>query len=262
MTARRSPRVSRLIDHSDQSVTDMTIRIGTSGWHYAHWVGPFYPPDLPSEKMLSFYATEFETVEVNNSFYRLPKAKTLFAWRDGTPDSFTFAFKASRYITHMKRLREADGPLTNMIDHAHSLDPKLGPILFQLPPKWRVDAERLRQFLGLIPKHIRVAFEFRDPSWFVDGVFEMLRHSGSAFCIYDFSGSTSPLMLTSDLVYIRLHGPDGPYRGLYDAAALSTWAEHISDWHARGRDVYCFFDNDERGYAAQNARELKNLLIT
>jgi len=239
----------------------MTIRIGTSGWHYGHWVGPFYPPGLPSRGLLSFYSAEFDTVEVNNSFYRLPGIETLLAWTKGTPDSFTFVFKASRYITHMKKLRGAEDALTTMIDRAHFLGFKLGPILFQLPPRWRVDAERLGHFLRLIPKPIQVAVEFRDPSWFVDDVYDVLRQTGSGFCIYDLAGSTSPAVVTSDLVYIRLHGPDGPYRGLYDAAALSTWAERISTWHAEGKDIYCFFDNDEHGYAVQNARELKTLLF-
>ena len=239
----------------------MSIRIGTSGWHYGHWVGPFYPPDQPSAGLLSFYSVEFDTVEVNNSFYRLPQIETLLAWKEGTPDSFTFAFKASRYLTHMKKLRGIEDALTTMIDRARLLGSKLGPILFQLPPRWRVDAERLGQFLRLIPQPLRVAVEFRDPSWFADDTYDVLRKSEAGFCIYDLAGSTSPTVVTSDLVYVRLHGPYGPYQGLYDAGTLSIWAERISIWHAEGKDVYCFFDNDERGYAVQNARELKTLLF-
>jgi uncharacterized protein YecE (DUF72 family) len=212
--------------------------------------------------MLSFYSADFDTVEVNNSFYRLPESKTLLAWKEGTPESFTFAFKASRYITHMKKLKGTEDALATMIDRARFLGLKLGPILFQLPPRWRVDIERLGQFLGLIPTDVQAAVEFRDPSWFLDGVYESLRENGAGFCIYDFSGSTSPVVETSNLVYVRLHGPDGPYRGLYDAGRLSRWAERISSWHAEGKDVYCFFDNDERGYAARNARELKTLLLS
>jgi uncharacterized protein YecE (DUF72 family) len=238
----------------------MTIRIGTSGWHYAHWVGPFYPPGLPRDKMLSFYSAEFEAVEVNSSFYRLPSAEALLAWRESTPHSFTFTLKASRYITHMKKLRGTEDALANLLDRARTLAPKLGPILFQLPPKWRVDIERLRGFLAQIPGSVQAAFEFRDLSWMVDDVYDVLRESGSGFCIYDLSGSISPMVVTSDLVYLRLHGPDGPYRGRYDTGTLSSWAERISAWHGEGKNVFCYFDNDEGGFAVRNARELKALL--
>ncbi len=240
----------------------MTIFIGTSGWHYRHWIGPFYPDDLPPERMLRFYSAEFGAVEINSSFYRLPEMATLLAWKEATPDRFVFAFKASRYLTHMKKLADAGGALATMLERARLLGPQLGPVLFQLPPKWRVDVNRLRQFLAILPEDLRVAFEFRDPAWFSDAVYESLRDSGAGFCIYDLGGTTSPQILTADLAYVRLHGPGGPYQGLYNSAALSGWAESISAWNAEGRDVYCFFDNDEHGYATRNARELKTLLAS
>jgi uncharacterized protein YecE (DUF72 family) len=238
----------------------MTIFIGTSGWHYGHWRGPFYPDDLTPEQMLRFYSTQFEAVEVNSSFYRLPQRATLLVWKEATPDCFVFAFKASRYLTHMKKLTDAGDALAAMLERARVLGPKLGPVLFQLPPRWRVDVDRLRQFLAILPRDIRAAFEFRDPSWFSDAVYESLRESAAGFCIYDLGGTTSRQIVTSDLAYVRLHGPGGPYQGLYDTGTLSNWADSISAWNAEGRDVYCFFDNDEHGYATRNARELRALL--
>jgi uncharacterized protein YecE (DUF72 family) len=199
-------------------------------------------------------------VEVNSSFYRLPERATLLAWKEDTPDRFVFAFKASRYLTHMKKLADARDALATMLEQARVLGPKLGPVLFQLPPRWQVDLGRLGQFLAILPKDIRAAFEFRDPSWFSDAVYESLRDFGAGFCIYDLGGTTSPQILTADLAYVRLHGPSGPYRGLYDTGTLSNWADSMSAWNAEGRDVYCFFDNDEHGYATHNARELQALL--
>ncbi len=240
----------------------MTIFIGTSGWHYRHWIGPFYPDDLPPDRMLRFYSAEFGTVEVNSSFYRLPEKRTVLAWKEATPDRFMFAFKASRYLTHMKKLTDAEDALATMLERARVLRPKLGPVLFQLPPRWRVDVDRLRQFLEIVPTDLRVAFEFRDPSWFSDAVYESLREFGAGLCVYDLGGTASPLIVTADLAYVRLHGPGGPYQGLYDTGTLSNWADSMSAWNAEGRDVYCFFDNDEQGYAARNARELKTLLAS
>ena len=160
----------------------------------------------------------------------------------------------------MKKLADPEDALATMIERARVLGSKLGPILFQLPPRWHVNNDRLRRLLQLVPEHVRVAFEFRDASWFVDSVYETLREFGAGFCMYDLAGSMSPTVVTADLVYLRLHGPGGPYQGLYDTGTLSAWAERISGWHAEGRDVYCFFDNDEHGYAVRNARELKALL--
>ncbi len=238
----------------------MSIHIGTSGWHYKHWVGPFYPEGLRSEQMLGYYGGEFGAVEINNSFYRLPDHEILATWRDSTPDAFVFAYKASRYITHMKKLHNAGAALEKMVAGARVLGDKLGPILFQLPPKWRVDADRLEAFLRLIPEDLRTGFEFRDPSWFVADVYRLLRRHRAAFCIYELEGTRSPNEVTADFVYVRLHGPDGTYKGSYSTQDLSGWAGAISSWVRTGKDVYCFFDNDDRGYAAANARELKEML--
>ena len=160
----------------------------------------------------------------------------------------------------MKKLHNAGAALEKMVAGARVLGDKLGPILFQLPPKWRVDADRLEAFLRLIPEDLRVGFEFRDPSWFVADVYRLLRRHQAAFCIYELEGTRSPNEVTADFVYVRLHGPDGAYKGSYSTQDLSGWAGAISSWVRTGKDVYCFFDNDDRGYAAANARELKEML--
>ena len=238
----------------------MSVYIGTSGWRYRHWVGPFYPKALPAQDMLGFYSREFGAVEINSSFYGQPDERTLADWRGATPDRFRFAFKANRYITHMKKLKDVGEALDKMITGARVLGDKLGPVLLQLPPRWRVDTRRLEAFLSEFPADLAIAFEFRDASWFTDEVYEKLRRRRAAFCIYDLGGKKSPCAVTSDVVYVRLHGPDDVYVGSYGTEDLGRWAGAISTWDREGRDVWCFFNNDEHGYAVQNARELKRLL--
>lgn len=232
------------------------IHIGTSGWHYGHWKGPFYPGDLADDAMLRFYAGHFGTVEVNNSFYRMPGKKMLAHWRDSVPDDFIFAVKASRYITHMKKLGDAKKPLSRFLAAVETLGEKLGPVLFQLPPRWHVNMGRLLSFLELLPKDYRFAFEFRDPSWFSPEVYAALSDSGAAFCIYDLGGTLSPQEITSDIVYIRLHGPAGPYSGGYETPVLADWARVFSAWAKKGKEIYCYFDNDEAGHAPDDASRL------
>jgi uncharacterized protein YecE (DUF72 family) len=236
------------------------IHVGTSGWQYKSWVGGFYPAGFPAERMLAFYAREFATVEINNSFYRLPAEETLRRWAEATPPGFIFAFKGSRYLTHWRKLTDPAEPLDLLLRRADLLGSKLGPILFQLPPRWRVNVERLRSFLALLPRGDRFVFEFRDSSWFTPPIYEALRETGTAFCVYEFGDFRSPVDVTADFAYVRLHGPAGPYSGRYDRAALESWAGRIRTWEAEGRDTYCYFDNDEQGYAVQNARELKGML--
>ncbi len=235
------------------------IRIGTSGWHYAHWKKTFYPESLAEEEWLPYYAERFGAVEINNSFYKLPEETTLAHWRDSVPDDFLFAVKASRYITHMKKLRDPDASTEALFERIGVLDGKLGPVLFQLPPRWKRNAKRLEAFLAALPGTGRFAFEFRDPSWFHEDSYELLRRFGAAFCIYELDGRTSPCETTADFVYLRLHGPGGAYRGLYGSERLSPWHEKISSWSQDGRTVYCFFDNDEAGYAVRDARTLLSL---
>ena len=233
------------------------VHIGTSGWHYKHWKGSFYPKDLSEGDFLGYYAQCFHTAEINNTFYQLPEKEAVDQWRDMAPKDFICSVKASRYITHMKKLKDPEQSLSNFMDRIERLGDKLGPILFQLPPRWRVNLERLESFLKVLPEGHRYAFEFRDPSWFDEKVSEALKSKGAAFCVYDLEGRQSPQLLTGDFVYIRLHGPDGAYQGRYDEKTLSDWAESFSDWAGQNKEVYCYFDNDEKGYAVQNALALQ-----
>jgi uncharacterized protein YecE (DUF72 family) len=236
------------------------IHIGTSGWHYQHWRGPFYPQDLPAQHYLRYYAQHFSTVEINNTFYRMPDKKTLVLWREAVPDDFLFALKAGRYITHMKKLKDASKPLRTFLEAVGALGGKMGPVLFQLPPHWKLNKERLFQFLMVLPEKGRYVFEFRDSSWFTEEVYAALRDAGVAFCIYHLAGRLSPAIITADFVYVRLHGPGLAYQGQYSEKVLAAWAEVFSAWSRRGMDVYCYFDNDQAGYAAQDALRLQALV--
>ncbi len=237
-----------------------SVRIGTSGWSYDHWKGPFYPADVAAHDLLGHYARSFDTAEINNSFYRLPERKTLRSWLDAVPDGFVFSAKASRYITHQKKLKDPRQSTRKFLRRIAVLGDALGPILFQLPPRWSFNEERLAQFLGTLPGRHRYTFELRDPSWINDAALALLADHGAAFCIYELDGFVSPLEVTADFVYVRLHGPGGPYQGSYSTRALRRWAQRISEWRSDGLAVYCYFDNDENGYAPLNAAELASML--
>lgn len=236
------------------------IHLGTSGWHYAHWVGPFYPKGMALDDALAYYGRHFATAEINNTFYQLPKTATFTKWREATPRDFVFACKASRYITHMKKLKDPAASTASFFDAVQCLGGKLGPILFQLPPRWTVDPDRLQRFLEALPRGYRYAFEFRDRSWFTEDLRGVLQAHDAACCVYDLDGWRSPTWVTADFAYVRLHGPDGPYRGQYDGRTLAGWARRIDGWRRDGLDVYCYFDNDEAGYAATDALRLSTML--
>jgi uncharacterized protein YecE (DUF72 family) len=233
------------------------IHIGTSGWHYEHWEGPFYPDTVAKRDYLAYYIKHLSTVEVNNTFYQLPEEGTLINWRDTVPEDFVFAVKASRYITHMKKLKDPQEPVTTFLGRIDALGDNLGPILFQLPPRWYFNRERLASFLEVLPSGQRYAFELRDPDWLNEQAYQILAEHNAALCIYDFKGRQAPKKVTADFVYVRLHGPNGAYQGKYSAEALTGWAEDMSRWQHQGKDVYCYFDNDQAGYAVQNALELQ-----
>jgi len=245
---------------NDTKMSKKRIHIGTSGWHYAHWKGPFYPEDFASERFLSWYADRFSTVEVNNTFYKVPEEKTLRGWKKSVSPDFIFSVKASRYITHMKKLKDSRKPVANFLDQIQVLGDKIGPVLFQLPPNWKVNPGRLKAFLDCLPGERRYAFEFRDPSWFDKRVYNLLERKGAAFCIYDFDRRQSPKEITSDFVYIRLHGPDGAYKGQYSTQCLDGWAGALSAWIGEVDEVFCYFDNDQEGFAAQDAMKLQKML--
>jgi uncharacterized protein YecE (DUF72 family) len=236
------------------------IRIGTSGWSYPHWRGIYYPDDLPGGHELAYYVGQFGSVEINSTFYRLPARSTLERWRERAPDDFVFAVKASRYITHMKKLRDPKPGTSRFLERIDVLGRKLGPLLFQLPPKWRFNEERLAGFLESLPAGRRYAFEFRDRSWLEKPCFALLERHGAALCVYDLAGYTSPTVITADFAYVRLHGPGAAYEGCYDKRTLSGWARAFSAWSSKGLDVYCYFDNDQAAYAARNALTLKAML--
>lgn len=236
------------------------VRIGTSGWHYKHWKGNFYPEDLPASKMLGFYMQRFDTVEINNSFYKLPSKDALAAWRDAAPREFLFAAKGSRFLTHMKKLKDPEAGVARFMEHIEVLGSKLGPILFQLPPFWTANVERLDHFLHVLPRRRRYGFEFRNLTWHTQEVYDVLRRYNAAFCIWELAGQRSPIELTADWTYVRLHGPEGPYQGSYHHDALVQWAGQIRKWKRRLRAVYIYFDNDQEGFAPRNASELRQLV--
>jgi uncharacterized protein YecE (DUF72 family) len=236
-----------------------TLRIGTSGWHYASWRGPFYPPDAKPKELLAFYSRRFDTTELNNTFYRLPSEKALAAWRDGTPEDFLFAWKASRMITHMKRLKDVEENIAFVFDRMDALGEKFGPVLFQLPPSLKADAERrerLARCLALLPKNRRHTFEFRDPSWYEPALLDLLRDHDVALCLSDHEAAPAPWEATASFVYIRAHGSEGRYAGHYDTETLRRWSEAIAAWRRNGQDVYVYFDNDIKAAAPGDAEAL------
>ena len=236
------------------------IYIGTSGWHYKHWKGLFYPAGMQARDYLDHYLRYFHTVEINNSFYRLPAYETFANWRASVPEGFVFAVKANRYITHMKKLKDPQQSFGNFMQQVVALEEKLGPILFQLPPRWHCDPARLQQFLEALPAGLQYTFEFRDPTWYNEAVYDLLRQHQAAFCIYDLEQQQSPVMVTAGFVYIRLHGPEGRYNGSYSDEVLASWATAARSWQQQGRSVYIYFDNDIGGHSVADAQRLQNLV--
>ncbi|HEX8411478.1 MAG TPA: DUF72 domain-containing protein [Thermoanaerobaculia bacterium] len=237
------------------------IRIGTSGYHYKHWLGTYYPEGMKANQMLAHYLRDFDTVELNNTFYQLPNESTFDAWRDNTPRDFLYAVKGSRFITHMIKLKDAQRGLTNFMPRAERLGPKLGPILWQLPPHWKVNVERLEEFLSLLPEKHRYTFELRNATWMTDEVLEVLKKHNAAFCIYELAGYQSPIEITADWTYIRLHGPTSfKYQGSYSDEQLAEWADRIRAWSRKMKAIYVYFDNDDSAYAVYNAIALKRMV--
>ncbi|GGE26915.1 hypothetical protein GCM10007276_00060 [Agaricicola taiwanensis] len=236
------------------------IRIGCSGWHYTGWRGLFYPEKMPTKDFLAYYGQCFSTTELNNPFYRLPKAQTAAAWREGTPEGFLFAWKASRYLTHLKRLKDPEEPLSRMMGVAGHLKEKLGPILVQLPPSMKVDRERLARFLGALPKGQRFTLEFRHPSWYEAEVFDLLSDHDVALCLSDHADAPAPWEVTASFVYVRGHGPGGRYYGHYSDETLKQWGDDVGRWRSGRRDVFVYFDNDQKTAAPKDARKLMDIV--
>ena len=236
------------------------VFVGTSGWHYRHWLGPFYPNGLSTDEMLAYYAERFGTVEVNCTFYRLPAAEAVAGWHDAVREGFTFSVKASRYLTHMKKLKDPEQPIEALFERLAPLRDKLGPILFQLPPHWHRDAERLAGLLSALPAGRRYAFEFRDPTWFAPEVYRLLSEHGAALCLYDRFGERTPLECTAGFVYLRMHGPAGGMERPYSDRELAAWAGAIGDWLSGGVDVYVYLNNDPLGHAPHDAARLAGMV--
>ncbi len=236
------------------------VHIGTSGWNYKHWLGPFYPEKMRVADMLRFYAEHFDTVEINATHYHLPSFKTLDSWRETVTDDFVFAVKASRYITHMKKLKAPRTSTKKFFVRVKRLEEKLGPILFQLPPRWHVNVERLERFLSALPTEYSYTFEFRDQSWNTKEVYDLLGKHKVALCFYHQTGYDSPMEITADFVYIRLHGTESKYGGSYPSTVLKEWAQRINRWRKDSKTVYFYFNNDPEGHAVKNAKTLQELV--
>ncbi len=235
------------------------LLVGTSGWNYPHWRTRFYPRDVAVSAWLGYYARHFPTVEVNNTFYRLPDARVFRAWQRAVPRSFVFAVKASRFITHIRRLRLSRAPVRRLLTRARPLGRARRPILFQLPPAFARDDVRLAGLLASLPAGPRYAIEFRHVSWPCDAVYELLRRRRVACCVSHGPGIPLRLVRTAPFVYARFHGPGGIGAGCYTDAALRRWAGRLRDLCGDG-GAYVYFNNDQEGYAVANAARLAELL--
>ena len=239
------------------------LRIGCSGFSYRHWKGVFYPADVPAKQWLKYYATVFSTVELNVTFYRLPLARTFDRWYEETPPGFRFAVKGSRLITHRKRLRDPREALALFFERALRLREKLAVVLWQFPPSFGIDIDRLTEFLGLLKEvPVRNAFEFRNERWITEEVEGVLRNEGAAYCLADRPEFLDDLPPTAGFVYLRRHGAEGSYAGRYSRKELEKDAERIRSFLKGGRDVFVYFNNDAFGYAPANARELAEIVGT
>ncbi len=236
------------------------VYIGTSGWQYPDFSELFYPRGVEKNEQLTYYSRKFNSVEINNTFYHLPKEDSVKRWYEQVAEKFVFSIKASRYITHMKNLMDPEETLPNFYERIGTLRDKCGPILFQLPPRWQINQTRFAQFLQHLPKENRHVFEFRNPTWLKDDIYDLLEKHRAAFCIYDINYKLSPLITTTDFVYIRLHGPGKAYQDPYDLESLKQWGNRIQAWLESDLDVYCYFDNTYQGHAWENARNLQSII--
>jgi uncharacterized protein YecE (DUF72 family) len=235
--------------------------IGTSGWNYKHWSnGVFYPRGLKPAQWLEFFVRHFNTVEINNSFYRLPRPAVFEKWRSQAPKNFIFAVKASRFVTHIKRLKDPEEPLNLFFSHAKHLGKSLGPVLFQLPPRFQVNLERLEVFLKALKRRSRYAIEVRDETWLAPDVFELLRRFRVALCLADWQDLHVTGPVTADFVYVRRH--HGPLNGNYGKRHLNRDVRQIQEWLGKGLDVYVYFNNDLHGNAVRNAAYIRERLRT
>jgi uncharacterized protein YecE (DUF72 family) len=238
------------------------IIIGTSGFYYADWKGIFYPENLAKAHFFDYYTTQFRTVELNATFYHLPRVKTVQHWYDAAPDDFLFALKAHREITHYKKLKDAKSSLYRYLHLVKPLKPKIAAILFQLPPSLKIDLNLLAEFLAILPSGYRFAFEFRHTSWQEQAVYDLLKAHQAAFCLNDFGKREIEPIITSNFTYMRLHGPDGRYGGSYSDESLQRYANMLIKLAHHQKLLFVYFNNDTEGYAVENARKLQQLIHT
>ena len=234
--------------------------VGCSGWQYKHWRGDFYPVEVPQTRWFEHYAARFGTVEINNSFYRLPEQATFAAWARRAPPGFVFAVKASRFLTHMKKLKDPEEPIERLFSRMRALGGHLGPVLYQLPPGWTVDVERFARFLDVLPRDARHVVEFRDASWYDSAICRLMEARGVALCLHDMPGSATGKRRTGPFVYVRFHGSGTKYGGGYSEARLRGWAEWLNARRDEGCDVYAYFNNDIGGHAPRDAITLRRAL--
>lgn len=238
-------------------MNERKLLIGTSGYQYKHWKGVFYPQKLSQKEWFAYYAQRFNAVEINATFYNLPKVETIEKWRDAAPEGFYFVLKFSRYGSHIKRLKDPGDSIRKFWDAARHLQDKLAAVLVQLPPKWKPVPERLDAFLAEAPDGVRWVLEFRDERWLTDEIYDVLRRHKAALCIHDLIPD-HPRVATSDLVYLRFHGDN--YAGSYTEKELEAIAAQVLEYLARDRDVMCYFNNDAEGNAVLNAARLKEII--
>jgi uncharacterized protein YecE (DUF72 family) len=237
------------------------VFIGTSGWTYDGWRGPFYPTDVPKKDWLRWYGGQFPTAEINGSFYRTPSLEAVHAWREQTPGDFVFAWKASKFITHWKRLSDkSENSIALIEERLKILGRKAGPVLFQLPARFTADRERLASFFKLLPRRWRCVFEFRHASWYEAPIFDLLREHDVALCISDHRDAPAPWEVTADHVYWRGHGPGGAYKDNYSDTQLRRLAAAIRKWRRARRAIYVYFDNDQKSAAPADAKRLMRTL--
>jgi uncharacterized protein YecE (DUF72 family) len=241
-------------------MTNQTVHVGCSGWNYRHWRGQFYPEKLAVKDWFAFYAEQFATVEINNSFYRLPKAETFDKWRAQAPAGFAYSVKANRYLTQAKKLKDCAEPVARMMPPLRHLGETLGPILYQLPPNLRINLPRLEEFVALLPSDLTHVFEFRDPSWYHPETIALLDRHGASFCCHDMVGSASERWAVGPVAYVRFHGATTKYWGRYSDKKLLEWTDWMKHQVATGRSVWAYFNNDIDGHAILDALTLKSMV--
>jgi len=244
----------------EQTTVSQRIHIGCSGWVYKHWRGLFYPEGLPQKRWFERYAEEFDTVELNNSFYRLPSGDTFEKWRKQAPPGFCYAVKANRYLTQAKKLKECEEPLQRMMTAVRCLGDRLGPMLYQLPPSMKINLERLESFLTMLPNDVTNVFEFRNKDWYVPETYALLDRHGASFCVHDMPGLRTERVAVGPIAYLRFHGGEGKYWGRYSDEGLLSWTDWIVQQARQDRPVWCYFNNDIHGHAIEDARTLKSMV--